>query len=132
MQDISENGKMWAVMSYAGMFMGLPIGLVPLLMREDPFAVQHAKHAVANFIGVTVAASLSGILIVPLAMCTFGLGTFLIFPMLMPLIAWPIVTNLHGIVLVANEEWDEPMGGFGLGDWMFAGVHAKDPDIIDV
>jgi hypothetical protein len=50
----------------------------------------------------------------------------------MPLVVWPIVTNLHGIVLVANEEWVEPIGGLGIGNALFGSIVAKDSDIIDV
>jgi len=132
MREITDNGKMWAVLSYAGMFTGLPIGLVPLVLRDDPYAVEHAKHAVANFIAITVGASLIVAFMMPLTFCTMGFGALLLIPMLTPLIIWPIVTNLHGIVIVVNEEWDEPMGGFGLADFLFSGIQAKDPDIIEL
>ena len=132
MREISDNGKMWAILSYAGMFTGLPIGLVPLVMRDDPYAVEHARHAVGNFVGMTIAVLLVMVLMMPVTMCTFGFGAFLLFPLLMPLVVWPIVTNLHGIALVANEEWVEPIGGFGIGNALFGSIVAKDSDIIDV
>src|SRR4051794_18319170 len=48
----SDQGKMWAMLSYAGFFFGFPVCVIPLLQRDDPYALRHAKHATAVWLGV--------------------------------------------------------------------------------
>jgi len=40
--EVSDRSKMPAAMSYGSFFLGIPLGVVPLFMRDDPFAFVHA------------------------------------------------------------------------------------------
>ncbi|MFO7870904.1 MAG: DUF4870 domain-containing protein [Kiritimatiellia bacterium] len=63
-----EEGKMFAVLSYALSFVGLPFFIVPLIMRNNALALYHAKQCLLLWLaGVAV-----GVVSVPLTLVCIG------------------------------------------------------------
>ena len=87
---------MLAALAHASVFLGLPLFLIPMLQKEDEFALAHAKAAGANFVFWVIAFGLT--------MITCGLAFPLLFLTWIPMIA--------GWINVAN---DERPGGLALG-----------------
>ncbi len=110
---ITQEGRTWAYLSYASMFLGLPLFIVPFIQRNDAFALYHAKQAAVAYLMMVVLV----VLYFAISIVTCGIGT-LLFPMVM----LPYVPMIHGFVLVSNGEWKEPIGILGLGDKLFGGV----------
>ena len=128
-QPVSDDGRMWAVASYAGLLLFLPIGIIPLVQRNDAFALHHAKIATAVWVG-SVAASLIALLAtICIAFLTCGVGAVLTAPVMMVLGLWPIITGIHGLVLTINSDWRAPLGSFELADRMFASVNLQDDEL---
>jgi hypothetical protein len=121
----SDNGKLWAALSYGGFFFGLPVGIVPLLQRDDPYALKHAKTATAVWLGVFILSMVLTLIYTVLSFVTCGFGAIL-FPMLLLPLPWGMLVGIHGLLLSLNGSWDEPMGGFGLGEKLFATLTLKD------
>ena len=111
-EDI-EKGKMWAVLSYASMFIGFPVCILPLAMRDNEFALYHAKHATI----VYLAAMVFGVAIMIIYLVTCGLGILFV-----PLIFLLWVPTIHGFVLAAGGKMEEPMMLFGLADKVFGSL----------
>jgi len=57
-----EEGKVFAVLSYALSLVGLPFFLVPLIMRNNEFALYHAKQSLILWLAGIAAAVISMIL----------------------------------------------------------------------
>ena len=57
-----EEGKTFAILSYVLMFVGLPFFLIPLIMRNNDFALYHAKQclivSLAMLVGVVISVPL--------------------------------------------------------------------------
>jgi uncharacterized membrane protein len=50
-----EDGKVFAILSYALSFVGLPFFLAPLIMRDNDFALYHAKQCLVLWlVGIVV------------------------------------------------------------------------------
>ncbi len=85
--DVDE-GKVFAILSYALSFLGIPFFLVPLIMRNNDFSLFHAKQCLilwlggiaASVVGVPLTAVCIGRIILPVA------GIFLLVLGLMGLI----------------------------------------------
>jgi len=107
---------MWALLSYASMFLGFPVFIVPLAMRNNEFAVYHARQAATIFIGFLLLFMAYFVL----AFITCGFGAIL-FPVIF--LAW--VPTIHGIILASNGELQEPVGLFGMGDRLFGSITAN-------
>jgi hypothetical protein len=118
----SEQGKLWAAASYGSFFFGFPIGIIPLIQRDDAFALHHAKHATAVWLS-----SIAGVLgLFTLAFVlfffTFGISNFIFIPIIFLFMLWPMITTIHGVILSLNGDWSEPWGAFGLGDTFFGNL----------
>lgn len=109
---------MWAYLAYASFFVGLPVWIIPLAQRENPFALYHAKQAGASYILGFAVAMVVGVI----AVVTCGFGA-----VLLPLAFFPVITSIHGLILVSNGEVREPMLVFGVGDKLFGSVQPKPP-----
>ena len=120
--DVSSEGRLWAVLSYASFFVGFPLGVVPLVMRNDAFALYHAKHSVAVFLAFFVSYLAGFVLAIVLFFLTCGMGNFITVPLLMLMMVWPFTVAIHGLVLAANGEMREPLGAFGLGEKIFGSI----------
>lgn len=121
---VSEQGKLWAILSYAGFFIGLPLGIIPLVMRDDAFALRHAKTATAVWLGAFGATIALSMIFGVITAVTCGLGAVL-FPILFLPAPWALVVGIHGLVLAVNGSWDEPIGGLRLGDKLFGSIEVK-------
>lgn len=120
-QHIDQTGKLWAIIGYGGLLIGWPLAIVPLALRDDRYAMHHARQALGVWVGALVVGVVLGI--VALLTC---IGTLLVLPIAPFLALWPVVTALHGGWLVLHEDWAPPFGSFGLGDMMFGGIEVKD------
>jgi len=114
-----EQGKMWAILSYASMFVGFPVCVLPLAIRDNEFALYHARHATI----VYLAAMVLSVAFVFIYLITCGIG-ILFLPLLFLL--W--VPTIHGFVLAAGGKMEEPMGLFGLGDKVFGSLQVVKKD----
>lgn len=73
-EEMISRGKPMAALSHMSVLFGLPIFLVPLLRRENAFALHHAKAALATyllFIAGFVASFLTCGLALPLALLMY-------------------------------------------------------------
>ncbi|MCB9684056.1 MAG: hypothetical protein H6738_01110 [Alphaproteobacteria bacterium] len=119
---VTENGRMWAVLSYASFLIGFPIGILPLLMRDDEFALYHAKHSTAVWLAVFATTMLLTLMYTGVFFATCGVGAFFVLPLFLAPAGWAMVTGIHGLILAVNDEWQEPFGTFGLGEALFSKV----------
>lgn len=122
----SDQGKMWAALSYGSFFVGFPLGVIPLLQRDDDFALFHAKHATAVWLATFVLGLVLVFVYTVISFVTCGFGS-LLFPILFVPLPWAMVVSIHGLVLSLNGQLEEPMGAFGLGDLMFGQITLKEP-----
>jgi hypothetical protein len=60
-----------------------------------------------------------------LSFVTCGFGAIL-FPMILIPVPWGMIVGIHGLILSLNGQWDEPIGGFGLGEMMSSSLQLKD------
>jgi hypothetical protein len=124
LDPVSDQGKTWAIASYAGLLFGLPIGLIPLIQRNDRYALQHAKTATAVWLG-TFAGSIALFMIYAvITAVTCGFGSVLLPIVGLPWV-WSVVVGVHGLVLSINGSWDEPIGGFGFGESFFGSIDER-------
>lgn len=112
---VSEEGRLWACLSYASILTGLPLFIIPLVQRRDEFAIHHAKQAAESY--AWFFACVTGYVLLSLVTC--GVGT-----LCFPIILLPYVPMCHGIILSLNNEWRAPFGVLGIGDSMLSGVRA--------
>ena len=121
----SDQGKMWAAVSYAGFLFGLPLGIIPMIQRDDPFALYHGKTSTAVYLVTFVSVVVLNIVIGILTAVTCGIGAIL-FPLAFLPGLWMLVVGIHGLILSINGERKEPIASFGLGEKLFANVKTKD------
>lgn len=114
-------GKGLALLAYTGVFVGLPLGFIPILMRDNAFALYHGKQAVASYLLAVIAIFGLTIVVSAISVVTCGIGSILMI-LIFPLLALPVVTAIHGIVIVSEGGFREPWGVFGLADKLFAGI----------
>ena len=111
-----DTGRLWGYVSYAGVIVGLPLFIVPLAMRDNAFALYHAKQAAV----ATGLFYLLGLGTFAFAWLTCGLG--------MPLVVLaflPTISVLHGLTLCANGEMREPVLLFGLAERHMPNLQAR-------
>lgn len=114
-----EAGKMFAMLSYASMFLGFPVCILPLAMRDNAFALYHAKQATV----VYLAGMLAGVAFMFIYLVTCGIGI-----LFLPLIFLLWVPTIHGLILAGGGKVEEPIGLFGLADRIFGGLTAMKKD----
>jgi hypothetical protein len=122
MDDTTNDGRMWAALSYGGVFVGLPLGLVPLVQRNDAFALHHAKQALGVQFATFASYLLGFAAALGLFFVTCGMSNFVAIPLLAALMLWPVGQGVHGLILALDGDWTPPLGSFGLGDRLFASV----------
>jgi len=118
---------MWAMLSYGSFFFGFPLGVIPLLQRDDPYALRHAKHATAVWLVVFGLSMVLMFAYTVISFVTCGFGA-LLFPMVLLPVPWAMVVAIHGLIISANGQPDDPIGTFGLGELMFGSITPKLPD----
>jgi hypothetical protein len=122
-ETVSSEGRALATVSYVSVLTGLPLFLIPLIMRKDEFAIHHAKQAAEAYVAFFLAGFVAFFGYFILSFITLGFGSLCCFPiMALPLLAY--VPMIHGIMLSLNNEWKAPIGVFGIADSVLAGVRA--------
>ena len=117
LQDI-ERGKGMAYLAYASIFLGFPVFILPLIQRDNPFSLYHARQAA----GIYVLFFIIFAILMAFSFITLGFGS-LAFPIVF--IVW--VPSIHGFMLVSRGEYREPTMLFGLGDKLFGGITLQQP-----
>lgn len=113
---VTEQGKLWAIASHASPLLGLPVWIVPLVLRDDAFALYHAKQAGVVGIGFFV----SFFVIMAFSVVTCGIGTFFL-PLL--LVWW--IPGILGVISALNGKC-EPIPVLGaFADRFFGGIQLK-------
>ncbi len=110
--DDVEAGKAFAILSYALSFIGIPFFLVPLIMRNNGFALFHAKQSLMIWLAGIALSVISGILTV---IC---IGPFIL------LIGgiFLLVLNIIGLIKSINGQAEMlPLIGKWAEDW-FKGI----------
>jgi len=103
-----EEGKPFAILSYALNFVGLPFFLVPLIMRNNEFSLYHAKQNLVLWLVGIVGGVISGVLI---ALCV----GVLLFPLLTIFL---LVLNVVGLInAIKGEAKPLPVIGKWGEDW---------------
>lgn len=126
MNDIShldaaeiEKGKIMALIAYASIFVGFPAFLLPMLQKDNAYALQHAKWAGAHFV-----IYLGTFMVVfAIALVTCGFGTLLV-----PLIFVPWVFAGLGALNALNGRTDTPPMAEPLATMLFSGVTMAPPN----
>lgn len=77
-----EEGKAFAILSYALSIIGLPFFLVPLIMRNNAFALYHAKQCLVLWLAGIAAGVVSGILSMICIGVIIGLVAMILFVVL--------------------------------------------------
>jgi hypothetical protein len=108
-QDV-DAGKPLALLSHASLLFGIPVFIVPMLQKDNRFALHHGKAAAVNFIFFMIAFGLT--------MVTCGLAFPLIFLCYIPAIV--------GVVHAANGELAGTWGWGPAGERMFSGLQVPD------
>lgn len=112
---VSDEERLWAIASYASVFVGFPVFIIPLALRKSDFAIYHAKQAAEAY--VYLVGSIFVLTFLSVLTCGFGV-------ILMPLGFLPWIPMIHGIILCLNNERKAPIGTFGLAESALASVQA--------
>ena len=111
-----DDGKALAIIGYALNLIGLPLWVIPLIMRDNAFSLYHAKQAMTLWLAGVVIAVANGVLtIIPIVGC-------------ITLITWPVfiitlvVLDLIGLVSAAKGRVEPvPFVGRYAEEW-FTGI----------
>jgi len=95
-----EAGKTLALLSWVGMFVGIPLFLLPFLQRDNAFALFHAKQAAVVF----GAAMVLFVALMAINVVTCGLGMILF-----PLLFAPLILAIDGLLKAINGRVEAPM-----------------------
>ena len=112
-KEVGE-GKAFAIISYVLNFLRLPFWLVPLIMRDNDFALYHAKQCMLLWIAAMVAT----VAAVPLVfLCGIGI------PIIIGIAIAAIVLNVIGLINASNGRAKPlPLIG-GYAERWFRGIH---------
>lgn len=110
--DDASEGKAFAILSYALSFIGIPFFLVPLIMRNNAFALYHAKQCLIIWLAGIVLGTISTIL---MAVC--------IGAILLPIVGIMLfVFTIIGLIKAVNcEAVPVPLIGKFAEEW-FKGI----------
>lgn len=108
-----EDGKAFAILSYALSFIGLPFFLLPLIMRDNAFSLYHAKQCLMLWITGMVGGTISSVLVV--VFCLGVLTGLVLFVFL-------LVLQVMGLISASKGEIKPlPLIGPYAEDW-FKGI----------
>jgi len=116
---------MIAAVAYGGFFLGWPLGVIPLLMRDDDFALYHGRHATALWLVHFVMVMALTMVLTVIGFLTCGFG-YILFPVIFIPVIFGMISSVHGLVLALNGERKEPIFGMGLGEMLFSSITLKD------
>jgi hypothetical protein len=106
----AENGQAMAIFAHLSILFGLPVFLIPMLQRDNAFALHHAKAA--------------GAIYAVFFLC--ALFSFLTCGLAVPLAMLCYVPAIVGIVKAARGEDAGPWGLGTMGERIFSGVEVKE------
>ncbi len=101
-----EDGKTMAILSHASLLFGIPIFIVPMITRDNRFALHHAKAAAVTFTLFFITAMLTMV----------SCGVFF------PLLLLCYIPALVGIVQAANGQLAGPWGMGNAGESVLRGL----------
>lgn len=127
MDGVSENGRLWAVVSYGSFFVGVPLFLGPLLLRDDAYALRHAKMAGEAWAIAWGGAIAITVVIGIVQVATCGLLGWVLIPAYAIPMVWSVVLSAHGALIALNGEETQPLGVLGIGENLLSGVQPKLP-----
>ena len=107
-----EEGKAFAVLSYALGLVGIPFFLVPLIMRNNEFSLFHAKQCLVLWIAGIVGSIASSVLLVVCVGGVLGIAV---------LVAWVVLSVLGIMASSKGETKLLPVIGKWGEDW-FTGI----------
>lgn len=109
-------GKTFAILSYALNFLGLPFFALPLITRDNDFALYHAKQSMIIWLLGIVSGVISSILAVTVVLACVSL-------ILIPVVGiFALVINIMGLINATKEE-TKPVPLIGkLAEKWFAGI----------
>lgn len=113
-----EAGKSMALISWLSMLVGLPLWIIPMVQRDNAYALYHAKHAGMAFIASMVVA----LVVVMLNFVTCG-ALFFLVPLLF--VTW--VPVIDGLIKAINGRVEPPIIVGAFTDKLFGGL-TVDPD----
>jgi uncharacterized membrane protein len=108
--EMIDEGKPLALFSHLSILFGLPIFMIPLLQRENAFALHHAKAAGVTFI---------------LFLMMFVL-TFLTCGLAVPLLLLCYIPAIVGLVKASQGERCTSLAFGNLGESIFSSIKLKD------
>jgi len=109
----TEEGRTFAILSYALNFIGLPFFLIPLIMRNNEFSLYHAKQNLMLWLVGMAGIVVSRILM----MVCIGIILMLV------LMIFLLVLNIIGLInAVKGEQKPLPVVGRWAEDW-FKGLN---------
>jgi uncharacterized membrane protein len=116
-QPRNDQGKFLAILAHASPFLGLPLWILPLVMRDDPFALYHAKQA--GVVGIAFYLTFFGIIAFSVVTC--GIGSFAV-----PLIFVWYIPAILGLLSALNGKC-EPIPVLGdFAERLFGSITLKD------
>lgn len=103
-------GRAMAVLCYASILFGLPLFIIPMMTRDNRFALHHAKASGVTFVAFFISAMLTGM--------TCGL----FFPIMM----FFYIPALIGVIQAANGKLAGTWGFGEAGERLFSGIRVKE------
>lgn len=112
-----EKGKTMAIVSWLSGFAGLPLWIIPMVQRDNAYALYHAKHA-----GMTYLAQIGiAVIFIIFTSITCGFGGFLF-----PVVFITLVPTIDGLIKAINGRADPPLIIGGMTDMLFGGLTADE------
>ncbi len=122
-QKPSQDGTLMAFLSYASCFVGLPLWIIPMVQKNDAFALYHAKNAAIAWSWLFIGFGLYLCSSLTIGLLTFGIASLCCMPLVF--VQW--IPMIHGFILVANGKQEAPFLTFGLGQSLFSGLQIDGP-----
>lgn len=107
-QDI-KKGKDMAVLSWAGLVVGIPLFIIPFLQNESEFALFHARQALVAFVLSLLWSFLVIAVFLFIVFITCGFG-YLLFPVFLILAMLPLIPVIDGLIKASNGRAEGPVG----------------------
>jgi len=108
-----ESGKTMALLSWVSLFLGLPLWIIPMIQRDNAYALYHAKHAAMTYLAAVALA----IVFMIINLVTCGLGAILF-----PLLLVTLVPTIDGLIKAINGRADPPLIIGGVTDSLFGSL----------
>jgi hypothetical protein len=119
-----DEGKVFALLSYASLPTGLPLFAIPMIQRDNAFALQHAKWAGVAWLAYLVTFFALFVVTFIIAMITCGFGTPLVLFSFAAFLFW--IPGIQGFIYALNGEAREPMLIGGITEQLFGRLDVKE------